>query len=95
MKIETAEQAAALAAQIRRVTIIIANIQLAINEQWPISALQVSAPAEGSSQPQGIMLDLLGSVTPSINDIWKINIVGALQAHQDLLASLQKQLDAL
>ena len=95
MKIDTAIQAGSLAVQIQRETDIIARIQLAISEQWPISALEVAAPAEGASQPQGTTLDLLGSVTPTINDIWKINIVSALQAHQDLLASLQAQLDGL
>lgn len=95
MKIDTAEQAGSLAVQIRRETDILARIDLAIAEEWPISALQVSAPSEKASQPAGTTLDLLGSTSLPIADLWKIAITTGRQAHQTLLDSLQAQLEAL
>lgn len=95
MKIDTAVTAGQLAAQINAVTAKLAAIDVAINEQWPVSMLRVAAPAQGASQPAGTEVDLLSGSALPIADFWKVAITTARQFHQTELDALNAQLAAL
>lgn len=95
MKLDAAKAGGILAAKIDAVTLLLANIDIAINEQWPVSALRVAAPPEGASQPAGTEVDLLGSVELPIADFWKTAITMARDLHQTALNDLNAQLENL
>lgn len=94
MKLADAVAAGQIAAQIAYETKILAAIDLAISEQWPVSTLKVSAP-KGSVQAEGTELDLLGSASLPIAELWKIAITQARTAHQTVLEELNAQLAGL
>lgn len=95
MKPELARSAKPLVTKIDEVEALLAKIDVALAEQWPVRVLRVVAPAEGASQPEGTEVDLLGGVALPIADLWKIALTTARGAHQSVLDELNAQLEAL
>lgn len=94
MDINTARTAGDIAAQIDKVTALISEVDVVIAENWPVTVVRATAPAEGASRPAGSQVDLLpnGIATP---ESWKFAVSTARQAYQDQLDTLLGQLEAL
>lgn len=92
MQIDTAKAAGAIAAKLDLVQAMLAQLDLVIAENWPITIVQAIAP-EGSSVPVGTNVNLLtNGATP---EMWKTAVSAARAAYQTELASLTAQLTAL
>lgn len=95
MDIQTAKSAAVIAAQIEKLADTIARIDTAIAEGWLITQLKVAAPAEGSSQPAGTLLDLLPFGGNASADDSKAALERARATYQGALDALTVQLAGL
>lgn len=94
MKLDVANSAGPLAEKIARLQALIADIDVAIAEKWPISALRVVAPAEGASRPSGAEIDLL-PFGRSNEAVSQLALNTARDVYQQQIDALSAQLDAL
>lgn len=94
MDIKTAHAAAVTAAQIDRVQALLVQVDLVIAENWPLTIIRATAPAEGASQPGGTQVDLLpgGVASP---EAWKLAVSAARTAYQAQLDQLNADLGKL
>lgn len=95
MKRDDAIRAGQIAAQITVAERRVSDIDKALAEQWPVSALRVRAPEQGASDPAGTEIDLLAGTSLPIADLWKIALTTARDLHQTTLSGLSAELDAL
>lgn len=94
MQIETAKTAAGLASQIEAVQGLIAMINVALAEHWPLTVMKASAPATGASYPGGTPIDLLPA-GPASDANSQLGLQQALSTYQAELDALNAQLAAL
>lgn len=94
MKIENARSASALAAKIDAVTTLLAGIDQAISEKWPVSDLKVRAPDTDSISPGGTLLSLVLD-GPLDDEASTLALSTAKTKYTAILADLNAQLVAL
>lgn len=93
MKIDAAKQAGSLAAQIESAQALLAQVDLVIAENWPVTIVRATAPDQGASMPSGTTVDLLhGIATP---EMWKTAVSSARNSYQAELDKLLSQLGAM
>lgn len=93
MDIKAANAAIALVPQIEALAKLIAGIELAIAEKWPVSTLKAWAP-ENSTQSLHTEIDLLVGHEASA-EMSALALDRAMSFYKDKLATLQAQLAAL
>lgn len=94
MEMDTAQSAAQLVPQIQGLQALLAKIETALTERWPITVLKVAAPAEGASLPEGTTIDLLPAGAAN-NENSQLALTTAQKTYQAQLDVLNAQLAAL
>ncbi len=94
MDIDAATRAGDLAAQHKRVSALLADIDMAIKESWPVSNVRVTAPAEGASRSAGTVIDLFPD-GKGAKEIAALILQTTQARYQADLADLAQQLEAL
>lgn len=94
MDLNKARSAISLVAQIDKVQSLLAQVDMVIEENWPLTIIRATAPAEGASQPSGTQVDLLpgGMASP---ESWKTAVSSARTAYQAQLDQLNSDLGKL
>lgn len=94
MELQQAKSAGDLARAIERVEALIAQVDVAIAEAWPVTVMRASAPAENSSVPAGTSIDLV-PFGPASADNSALALATARATYQAQLDALQAQLAGL
>lgn len=94
MKIDQAKAGAVLATQIEAIQATMLLLAIAINENWPVTALKAVAPDVGASRPGGTTVDIIPNGKSSDKDS-QIAMKAAMASYQEQLAALTAQLEAL